>query len=152
MIAALIHDIATHKLLMLRALIVGLAAAIITGQVIVGPLVQAAMPNGFSASHPMFWDLLLTKWMPIHGAHGAFVGWVIARTHRQVRTAALAVFVVVGFLAVAPGLLRLALQQSPQFVPTLALASWPVVCIVASGLWLVKPVMAPAQVLETQNV
>jgi hypothetical protein len=137
-VKTLIHDIVHHKLLMLRGLLVGLVAAIITGKFIVLPLMGVLLPGGLVEGGSFSWHLFLTRWAPLHGAHGAFVGWLIARFHREFRAAALAVFVVFGLPAVLPLLFSLALKQSPMFFPIFAQSFWPVVCLVASGLLLVS--------------
>ena len=134
------REIFTHKLLMVRALVVGLAAAIITGQWLVLPLMGVLLPEGLTNADGSFsWYRFLTIWAPVHGTHGALVGWIIARSHRNCRTAALVVFVAVGLPAVIPNLVRLAGQQSPRFLPVLAQTFWPVACLVVSGLLLVGP-------------
>jgi hypothetical protein len=133
------RDIYTHKLLMLRALLVGLGAAIITGQLVVLPLMRRLLPyglggeNGFSFSWSLFW----TVWAPIHGVHGALVGWIIARFHCEHRVAALIVFVCWGLPAVVPDLFRLGVDHSPRFFPILAQTFFPVACLLLGGLALV---------------
>jgi hypothetical protein len=129
----------SHKALMLRALLIGLAAAIITGQLFVLPLMRWLLPDGLgNANGASFsWYLFSTVWAPIHGAHGALVGWIIARFHREHRAAALIVFVAWGLPAVVPELFRLAVDQSPKFFPILAQTFFPVGCLVLGGLTLV---------------
>jgi len=139
-VVTIIQDVFHHKLLMVRALVVGLVGAIITGQLVILPLMGIFLPDGLNAGGSFSWHLFLTRWAPIHGAHGAFTGWLIARLHRSVRGAALTVFVVFGLPAVLPRLFRLALRLSPMFFPILAQSFWPVVCLVASGLIFVKSV------------
>jgi len=137
--AGIAHDIFTHKLLMVRALAVGLAAAIVTGQLFVLPLMHLLLPDGLSNPDGSFsWYRFGAVWAPLHGAHGAVVGWIIARLHRSVRTAALLVFVAFGLPAVIPDLVRLAVQQSPRFLPVLARTFWPVACLVISGIMFVR--------------
>jgi hypothetical protein len=136
------RDIYTHKLLMLRALLIGLAAAIITGQLFVLPLMRWLLPNGLGGPNgsSFSWYLFCTAWAPIHGAHGALVGWIIAWFHREHRAAALLVFVAWGLPAVVPGLFKLGMDYSPKFFPILAQTFFPVACLLLGGLVLVGSV------------
>ncbi len=133
------NDILSHKLLMLRAVVTGLVAAIILGRLFVLPLMRMLLPHGLwiAEGGSFSWRHFWIVYAPLHCTHAAVGGWIVARFHRAHRAAALSTFVACGLPMVLPELYRLGhaalLQHDPRFFPVLAQTFLPVIGFLIGG-------------------
>ena len=147
-------EIRTHKLLAVRALVVGWAASILSSYLISFPLYKlysrALGDLGLGPLRFWWWHYYTYPVMLVPCIGGFLSGWLVARFHRTYRVAMVSMYVVSVLLTAFPEFLRLATNSlsNSRFVPYLLSYSLTeslfVVSILLGGLRSTNPETAPS--------